>query len=288
MSQNESYIIYNGVLKKTEEPVFTSNNRALMYGDGFFETIFAFNNKIPFLSYHLDRINRAIRALHLIPIDLFTDLEELSSIITYLARKNKLYKEYRIRLTVFRNDGGYYNPTDNSLSYFIQTSPLPDNNFRFNTEGLKLGVYRDLTKDYSQLSEFKTLNSLVYVLASHYAYMNRLDDVIILNKNGNIVETSNSNIFFIVDNKIITPRVEDGCVNGIMRHIIIYMLKDQGIDVLEKSVTLDILDKSEEIFLSNSLQGINFVSVFDSKRFINFVSRGISLNLEKKVSLFKS
>ncbi len=279
-SNNNTYIIYNGILKLEEENIFSSKNRAFLYGDGFFETIFAFNNQIPFLEFHLERLNKAIKTLHLISNDLFKDREALKNIITYLARKNKLYKRYRVRITIFRNSGGYFRANDNSFSYTIHTYSLPDDNFKLNDKGLIIGVYPDIKKNYSPLSQFKTLNSLSNVLAANYSFMNNFDDVIILNYLGNIVETSNSNIFFVSKNKIFTPKIEDGCVAGIMRHLIITTLKQKGITVIEESIPLSFLDDTDEIFISNAISGIRFVSVFQTKRFVNFLTRKIHSQLD--------
>ena len=278
----EEFYIYNGVLQKESEPIISINNRAFQYGDGFFETMFAYNNNVPFLNLHLSRIDKAMKVFQFISFDLFKEIEELRTLIVFLARKNKLYKAYRVRLSIFRNQGGYYSPSDNSISYTIQTTPLPYDKFYLNSEGLKIDIYKDLQKDFSILSPFKTSNSLIYILASKYAISNQFDDVLLLNSKGNIVESSHSNVFFVVDNKIYTPSINEGCIDGIMRHLIIYTLKEQNIAIEETEISMDILDNCDEIFLTNAITGLRFVSMYRTKRYINFTTKNILQELMKK------
>lgn len=274
------------MLKREDEPVFSVNNRGFLFGDGFFETMFAFNNEIPFLNLHMERLNKAIRILELIPHDLLSDYIELKSLITYLARKNKLYKGYRVRLTVFRNHGGLYTPADNSVSFIIQTKPLNYSNYTFNEEGLIIDSVAKYTKDYSRISQFKTLNSLPYVLAANYAKQNQLDDVLLLNSKGFIVESTNSNVFFIANNELYTPKIKDGCIAGIMRNIIIRMLEEEGVVVHQQSLHPNIVNEAEEIFLTNSISGIRYVTIYKQKRFLNFYTRKIHQLFLKKIKYF--
>ena len=271
----EEFYIYNGILKKSTEMVLSISNRAFQYGDGFFETIFAFNNKVPFLKQHLHRVQKAMTVFQFISFDLFADADQLETMIVYLSRKNKLYKAYRVKLSIFRNIGGYYSPTDNSISYTIQTTPLPYDKFSLNNKGLIIDIYRDLQKDYSFFSEFKTNNSLIYVFASKYAKSKQLDDVLLLNSSTNIVESTSSNIFLYSSGVILTPRIADGCVNGIMRHLIIYTIKELGIDIEERIISESDLIDSDELFLTNSIVGVRYISSYLTHRYVNFVTKRI-------------
>ncbi len=262
----ENYIIHNGLLKKEKDLNLSVNNRAFLYGDGFFETMVGFNNRVSLLEHHIRRLNRAIEALNFIPLDILRDKQGLEELITYLARKNKLFKRYRIRISIFRNSGGLYCPVENSISYTIQVQKLEKDNFELNLVGLAIDLYDEVPKNYSKISFFKSNNSLPYVLAAQYAKANKLDDVVLLNSDKNIVETSNSNIFFVLDNKVYTPRIEDGCIDGIYRHIIINILKEND-ELVEASLSTEIIEKADEIFLTNSVSGMRYVSIFRQHRY---------------------
>lgn len=264
------YIIYNGVLKKNEEYILTAENRAFLYGDSFFETILGNYDKIPFLLLHHKRILKAIEAFGFIASSEIEDINQLKKMIIFLAHKNKIYKSYRIRIIFFRKKGGYYLPLDNRMDYIIQVFKLEKNPLKSHLKTISLGVYRDITKDFSVISGFKT-NSLLNVFAARFAQKNQVDDVIILNSKGNIVETSNSNVFFIIDNQVITPPLTSGCVDGVTRHIIINnILHKLKFEIIEKNVDLEIMDEATEIFVSNSINFVKSIGKFGQKRYLSF------------------
>ncbi len=283
---SNEYIIINGILKKKDDLIFSADNRSFLYGDGFFETILGFNNSLPFLNYHINRIKKALEVFDFIKIDLLADIEQLKTAIVYLARKNKLYKYFRTRLTIYRNSGGFYTPNDNTVSFIIQTFDLEIEHFKLNEQGLKIGLFKDARKDFSIFSPFKTNNSLIYILASKYAFINQLDDVIILNTYNNIVETKNSNIFFIKDGVISTPSVEQGCISGIMRQVIIDVCNQEGIEIIQKDLPFETIHSCDEIFITNSINPIRYISMFENKRYVNFTIKHIFEILRKKFQVF--
>lgn len=264
------YIIYNGVLKKTDEYNLTAENRAFLYGDSFFETIFGNYDKIPFLPFHHKRILKAINTFGFIASSEIEVLQQLKKMIIFLAHKNKIYNSYRIRIVFFRKIGGLYLPLNNQMDYLIQVFKLEKDPFKSSLNNISLGLYRDITKDFSLVSGFKT-NSLLNVFASIYSHKIQVDDVIILNSKGNIVETTNSNIFFIIDDQVITPPLSSGCVEGITRHIIINdLLPKLKLSIVEQNINLEILEQASEIFVSNSINFVKSIREFSEKRYLNF------------------
>ncbi len=274
----EEFFILNGLIKRTNEPSLFINNRAFLYADGFFESIYAFNNNLPFLNLHLNRINKALTVFHLNNIPIFQNIDELKKIIIYLARKNKLYKAFRVRINIFREAGGLVKPENNNINYIISTSKLPFEKIYFNNIGLKLDIFDDIKKEYSTISPFKTINPSS-VIAMNYAAKHNLDDIIFLNSSNNIVETSNSNIFIFYNNTLFTPEITEGCVDGIMRHIIINIAKELNINVVKTQLNIDILNSAQEIILTNAIQGIRFVAALKNKRYLYFLAKKLSEKL---------
>ena len=90
----------------------------------------------------------------------------------------------------------------NDINYTIETFNIDNDKFELNKQGLKVDVYSDCIKPKSIVSEFKTLNSLHSVLAQTYAAERNLDDVLFVDSDGNITESSNSNVFLLTDNKL--------------------------------------------------------------------------------------
>jgi branched-chain amino acid aminotransferase len=128
-----------------------------------------------------------------------------------------------------------------------------------------IDVYEEQYKASSTLSNIKSGNSLIYVLASQYAVANRLDDALILNQHGRIAEATSSNLFWIKNGIISTPPLGEGPVAGIMREVVMELAQKQGLLVQEKELTIDELLIADECFLTNALNGITIVNKFRDK-----------------------
>ena len=127
----------------------------------------------------------------------------------------------RVRLSLYRSDGGFYLPTNRSLEYLIEVDKLIKKPLSLNNSGLVIDVFHDHYKPNQTISNLKGGNSLVSVLSSIFADENHLNEAIILNLESNICETTASNIFIVTDKHLITPPLSSGCVNGIVRKQII-------------------------------------------------------------------
>src|SRR5688572_27386045 len=105
----DKYCILNGHLISIYEPSVSFNNRAFRYGDSIFETIRICNNKIMFLRDHITRLKLGMTVLRMnLPAELNT--ENIQEFIGQLVKHNSHAPHVRIRLTVFRNEGGFYTP----------------------------------------------------------------------------------------------------------------------------------------------------------------------------------
>jgi branched-chain amino acid aminotransferase len=119
----DSYCIYNGHLISLYEPAISFSNRAFRYGDSLFESIRFTNGKIMFLADHVKRIKLSMTTLRMnVPAE-FTSAN-IEQLILHLVEQNDIKKEARIRLTVFRNEGGFYTPDTNDISFLIESEVL--------------------------------------------------------------------------------------------------------------------------------------------------------------------
>ena len=281
---NTQYIIYNGKVVKDDQPIFKTNNRAILYGDGFFETILGYYSEIPLLLLHYQRMMKAFQTFGF-NNDNFPDLNSLKKIIIHLARKNKIYKTYKIRITIFRKKGGLYLPENDDINYFISISPLQYSRFELNKQGIKIDIYSEFKKNYSPISQFKTLNSLSYIMAARFAQQKFLTDVFIVNNDNYLIETTNSNFFLQSENQIFTPSIKHGCISGIKRHLIINILSEKKIKINETAITPEMLLKADEVFTTNAISGVKFVRTFQKKRYKNTFAKWIIEEINKKVFL---
>ena len=269
-----TYINYNGNIIDSSQPVFTSANRAFRYGDALFETIRLMQGEILFFEKHLSRLSRSMELLGMNSNDDLT-FHNLYLSIRHLDQVNNLKGNGRIRLEVFRNDGGLYTPHTNDVSYVIETSHVNVREYQLNEIGLKIELYMDIKKPVSRLSNLKSSNALYYVMAGLHKNNLNTGDCLVLNTDGRIAEAISSNIFLVENNKLSTPALSEACVAGVMREGIIEHLQSQRIPLIEKGITVDDLLKADEIFLTDVVHGIRWVSAFRNKRYFNSFSKAL-------------
>lgn len=271
-------INFNGDLRTENEFSLSSNNRAFKYGDGLFETIKVENRRVVFLEDHYFRLMSSMRMLRM-EISMKFTLEFFEKEILRTIEANELIKS-RVRFSVFRNDGGLYLPKDNATSYIIETDNL--------SITLKTDYEVDLFKDHyvysGMLSTLKTNNKILNVIASVYADENGLDNCILLNEKKQVVEAINSNIFLVKNNQITTPSLSEGCLKGVVRKNIISLInKDSEYEILEAAISPFELQKADEVFLTNTIVGIQSVTKYRKKVY----EISVATNLHNKLKILE-
>ena len=274
------YINLNGKLIKHEQAVLTAGNRAFLYGDALFETMHANGSEVQFIHSHYDRLTQNAAKLGFIfPNSL--SLSGLQNEIKRLFHRNKYYKGTRLRLSLFRNSGGLFTPTDNTCSWLVEASKLETDKYELNSQGLLIDVFEDIKKPINYFAGMKTANSLLFVMAGLNSRKLAIDDSLILNEESNIIEASSSNIFIVKDNKIITPDCSEGCLPGIMRQEIIKIAQSRNIPLTTGIINHDNLLTADEVFLTNAVRGIRWVLAYKSKRYFNSFAKLLIEDLNK-------
>jgi branched-chain amino acid aminotransferase len=274
-------VCLDGKIYSKDELLFGAENRAFRYGDSLFETIHSNGTEIQFLSEHLDRLQKGMESLEMISPSEFKD--RIKRNIIFLINKNKAFAGTRIRLSVFRKDGGLYSPTDNSISYLIETSVLEHAKYVLNRKGLKIGIYNQIRKSYNLVSQYKTGNSLPFILAANYRKKMNWDDCILLNDRGNVVESTSSNLFIVKNGNLLTPSLESGCVSGIMREQIIEAAVNLNLTVFDDcTLTQDHILNADELFLTNAIHGIQWVVAYQERRYFNKTAKLLIEELNRK------
>lgn len=242
-------------------------SRAFVYGDLLIETIAVVNGKMRFGQLHFERITNSARLLNI-------QLPEnwgLDYLIQVVAAQCKLDR-CRARLVISRMGTGFYLPNSNEAQFNVEYWPLPIPKLAIE----KIGVYRENKKACSPLSNLKTGNALLYVLASQYAQLRNLDDVLLLNTNNNITEASSSNVFWIKNGIIYTPPLTEGPVNGVMRRALIV---NTGYAVIEQQLSEETLSDADECFLTNAIHGIVSIKSFESSTYSTTITDSLRKNL---------
>ncbi|MGG7035480.1 MAG: aminotransferase class IV [Flavobacterium sp.] len=259
-------INFNGQIIAAEN-IFGVNNRAFLYGDGVFETLKVINGKVLFMEDHYFRLMSSMRILRMeIPMN-FT-LEYIEEQILELVKATDCNESARVRLTVYRNDGGFYLPKDNNVSFVIKAEALENKQYVKGKSNYEVELYKDFYVTSQLLSSVKSTNRLINVTGSIFASENDYDTCLLLNDNKNIIEALQGNIFMLVGNQLVTPPVSEGCVNGIMRKQILKLLqKSDAVEVIEQSISPFDLQKADELFITNVILGIQSITKYRKKEF---------------------
>lgn len=276
----KNFINFNGEILEEDDKIFTIANRGFKYGDGLFETMRVANGKLNFADLHADRLQLGMKTLKLEGYSNF-DTYFLKEKVDELCKRNKVAKNARVRVNVFRDAGGLYTPTQNKSAYTLEFLQLDSPNYEINGKGLIMDIYEDIRKPVNKLSNLKTCNALPYVMAGIYKQQMRLDEVFILNQDGFLCETISANVFLVYKGQIYTPALSEGCIAGVMRNVVMGLAKDADLNMIEAQINPEILDEVEEVFITNAAKGIQWVMGFNRKRYFNEVSRLLINKLNK-------
>lgn len=279
---NKLYINLDGFLYEEDEPIFLVKNRGFRYGDALFESIRVVNGKACFIEDHFIRLKKGMEVLKMRSANI--SFKDLKLQIEKLIEKNQLNKGGRIRLSVFRTGDGLYTPENEGKSYVIEAKPFTDNLYELNEKGLKVDTYNEVRRYRNSLSHIKSTNCIPYVLAGIYKKENDLDDCIVLNDQGRIAEAVSSNIFLYKNHTLYTPSLDEGCMDGVMRKQILKVAKDLNINVFEGMLNGSMLLQADEMFLTNSIRGIQWVASYRQKRYYNKATKEILDKINSLVS----
>lgn len=249
----EMLININGDFTKGELSVL---DHGLLYGYGLFETMRAYEGKVFSASRHLDRLYASAAKIGMVlPWTQDELLLELKRSVAKISAPN-LY----IRLTLSKGtdvDG----PLSPSFIIFVRPyEPMPPSCYQ---RGWSLATVTARKNSTSLLSRLKSLNYLENLIALQEAKLNLADEGLFLNELGYVAEGTRSNIFLVAQDRLITPSVETGILNGITRQIVLETATANGLCCEECFITQDMLASSDEVFCTNSLMEIMPVTRVD-------------------------
>lgn len=247
--------------------MLTADNRAFRYGDGIFETFCVRNNQPLFFNDHWNRMVHSLNKLS-IPAPADFESQHLKDNIQLLLAKNS-HLSGRVRLVIYREAAGLYSPVNSKSSWHLSITGAITATYQTSEKGLSADVFEDDHKSCGALSNLKTLSALIYVCAGIAAQKNGWNDCLIKNEKGNIIESSNSNLFLRKGTSFITPPLSEGCLDGIMRMQVIALLKKNQIHLTEKPVQLTDILEAEEVLLTNVVNGVTWIEKFRGKEYKN-------------------
>ena len=257
----------NGFIIRNKHLGIQINNRGLNYGDVVFETLKFANNRINFWEDHYFRLMASMRIVRMdIPMDFSPEYLE-NQIRKTLEVNGLSEKAARVKLLVVRKAGGLYTPETNAVDFLITTEELSTPLFQLNEQGLNIDLYKDFYKNSGMLSTIKTTSAQLYTIASIFRKENHYDECLLLNERKEVVEAISANIFIVKGDDLITPPLESGCLKGIMRKKIIEFAPQLKFNVKEESFSPFALQKADEVWLSNSIKGLQWVGQYRKKSY---------------------
>ncbi|HEY5408801.1 MAG TPA: aminotransferase class IV [Ginsengibacter sp.] len=269
----EFFFIYNNKFYPADTPVISSGNRSLRYGDGLFETMKMVKGNIINKVFHFERLFNGLEVLQFEFPKNFNAVF-LEEKINDLVKKNKHSASARIRLMLFRGNGGIFDPENLHPNYIIESWPLP-NEMEWNENGLVVDVFPEARKSCDSFSNLKSNNYLPYVMAGLYAKKNKLNDCIVLNSFDRVCDSAIANIFTVEEDTIFTPPLSEGCVAGVMRRWMLEKFDLKKYKIIEKTLSINDIINADELFLTNSIYNLRWVKNFKEKKYTNKVSKEI-------------
>lgn len=257
---------FNGNIQENSG-LFIENNRGFLFGDSVFETIKALPGKVLFLEDHYFRLMASMRICRMeIPMHFTMEYfeQELLKLVPFLESA----PAHRLRFSVFRTGEGYYNPKSREIQFVISGNKLDNQSYRFINDDYEVELFKDAYITKQIFSTLKTNNKIIQIAGSIFATENDYQNCLLLNDEKNVVEALQANVFMKVGNKLITPPVSDGCLNGIMRKQILKIAHlIDGLIVEEKSISPFDLQKADELFITNTIFGIQPITKYRKKQF---------------------
>ncbi|WP_294344869.1 aminotransferase class IV [uncultured Clostridium sp.] len=224
-----------------------------MFGIGAFETIFIKDSKAIFIEEHLKRLKDSLEILGI--------KNEIAKSDVLLYINDRKIENGILKIMASK---------DNTILSFRDNKYTKEDYIR----GFKLCVSDVLRNETSKLTYIKSFNYGDNILEKQAAKSKGYDEPIFLNTKGYISEGATTNIFFIKDNEIYTPRIENGLLNGIIRQKILEKYKVKEVDI-----RYDEIGQYDEVFITNSVLSVMPVKSIDEYSFTIDKSRNISIDM---------
>ena len=275
----------NGTLLPLAKAASPLNNRGLNYGDALFETLRISGRKIFFWEDHYFRLMASMRILRMeIPMNFTMEFLE-EQVLRTIHAANGDNSAFRVKLLVWRKPGGKYAPLQHEIEYAITAEKLQDPFYVLSQSKYEVELFKDHYICSGLLSTLKTNNRIINILGSIFATENDFQNCLLLNGNKQVVEALNGNLFLVSGNAIKTPPLSDGCLNGIVRKQMLSILGEMtDFSFEEASISPFELQKADELFITNSVQGIVSVTKYRKKEFGNEVAKILLAKLNEKAA----
>ena len=248
----------NGRIVSGKEARISVYDNALLYAEGLFETFLAIDDRLAFPKYHFMRLRQGARLLGLkLPAS-------ESKLISWLKKTARAHpaRFKRLRLTITGGESAVW--TGHRGKSQVICSAVEH---KFDSSPLKLYAPESKIDERLLFNRIKTISYGAKAAALREAQKNKCDDALLINGSGNISELTSANIFWTKKNKIFTPPVTAGCLEGVTRKIILKEAKRNRWQIIEKNCSLKELKSADEVFSSSSVRLVRAVGEIRAKNY---------------------
>lgn len=260
------YVNVNGRLQKHTSAEVPYDSRAVRFGYGLFETMLVIDGEIQLKDYHWDRLFGGINKLKFVMPELMTK-EWMEEEILRTVKKNNMEKLCRVRFQVYAGRGGLFDGQNRWTEFIIYSRKVEPHIIQLNEKGLSTIIAEGVAKSADFISNMKTTNAMLYSIAAQQAMVKKVDDAIILNCDGNPIETTIANLYCMKGDTVYTPPLSEGCVAGVMRRHVIQQLTENKYSVKEKKLTVDFLKSADAAFATNAIRRVKWIAGIDDKQY---------------------
>ncbi len=226
-------------------------DHGLLYGDGVFEGIRAYNGSVFKLSEHIDRLYYSAKAI-LLPMPLTP--RAMKQAVLAACRRNRLRDGY-IRLVVTRGIGSlglnpYHCKAPSVIIIADKIQLYPAKLYQRGLEIITVPTVRNLHSAVNPA--IKSLNYLNNILAKIEALNGGCEEAVLLNAAGYVAECTGDNIFIVKGDHLYTPPLSAGALHGITRGVVMDLARENGMAVSEPNLTRYDLFNADECFLTGT------------------------------------
>ena len=280
----ELQIYIDGKYYPDSEAKVSVFDHGLLYGDGVFEGIRAYDGHVFKLNEHLSRLYDSAKAIGLeIPLS----KDEFGKAIVETIRRNNLKDSYtRAVVTRGRGDLGLDPRKCAKPTIIIIASYIPPLFDGMNARAIIASTRRNAVTALNPM--VKSLNYLNNIFAKMEANRARVDEAIMLNQSGMVSEGTGDNLFIVKDEGIITPPPSAAILIGVTRNVVIQLAREEKIEVLEREITVHELICADEAFMTGTAAEIAPLVEIDGRKIGDGKPGPVTLKLVEKFKQIRS
>ena len=273
----------NGTIQVDKIPM-SLTDRALSKGDILFEKVRIYRDHLLFWEEHYLRLMAAMRRIRM-DIPMYFTMEYLEREIQKTIDANALEDDASLAiLGVYRTGGQRLMPENDEVHFCIEVLPLEDAEYPFRESAYEIELYKDYRIGERHISAVTSNHKALQIAGAVYARENGYQNCLLLNHKNMLVGALDANIFLVKEQLIKTPRLEDGCYNGIIRKQVLALAAGPlDFTIEEAEISPFELQQMDELFLTNTRIGIRPVTKYRKKSYQTTTAKQMLDLLNEKI-----